>query len=63
MKKVFVLLAFCAAALISAVAQGPSGNQAVDNDFVHQQFGKDFTLVAEVPPWLAIWMATGLKTS
>ena len=50
MKKVFVLLAFCAAALISGVAQGPSGNQAVDNDFVHQQFGKDFTLVAEVPP-------------
>jgi hypothetical protein len=50
MKKVFVLLAFCAAALISAVAHGPSGNQAVDNDFVHQQFGKDFTLVPEVPP-------------
>src|SRR6202158_716517 len=49
MKKVFVLLAFCAAALISAVAHGPSGNQAVDNDFVHQQFGKDFTLVPELP--------------
>jgi hypothetical protein len=49
MRKLFLLLAFCAATLISAVAQGPSANRAVDSDFVHEQFGKDFVLIPEIP--------------
>jgi hypothetical protein len=45
----FLLLAFCVAIIASAVAQTASANRKVDNDFVQQQFGRDFTLVPEVP--------------
>lgn len=49
MSRMFLPLAFCVAIIASAVAQTPSANRKVDNDFVQQQFGKDFTLVPEVP--------------
>jgi hypothetical protein len=49
MKNSLLLLTFCLAMLVSAVAEGPSANRKVDNDFVHQQFGDDFTMLSEVP--------------
>jgi hypothetical protein len=49
MRKVFLLPALCLTLLASALAQVPSENHIVDSDFVRQQFGKDFTLVPEVP--------------
>jgi hypothetical protein len=49
MKNSLLLLTFCLALLVSAVAEGPSANRKVDNDFVHQQFGDDFTILPEVP--------------
>lgn len=33
----------------SSVGQAPSTDRSVDNDFVHQQFGNDFTMMGEVP--------------
>src|SRR5713101_6574942 len=47
MRKVSLLLAFSVAMLIPVFGQG-SAARKVDNDFVQQQFGKDFTLVPEV---------------
>lgn len=41
----FTLLFFA----VTAAAQQPAGS-AVDNDFVHKQFGEEFTLVADIPP-------------
>jgi hypothetical protein len=49
MRKLFLLLVFSVAVFASAVSQVPSADRKVDNDFVHQQFGNDFTLVSEVP--------------
>jgi hypothetical protein len=49
MKNSLLLLTFCLAVLVSAVAEGPSANRKVDNDFVHQQFGDDFTMLPEIP--------------
>ncbi len=48
MKKVFLLLAFSAAILLPALGQGNPAARKIDNDFVQQQFGADFTLVPEV---------------
>jgi hypothetical protein len=48
MRKVSLLLAFSLAILIPAFGQGLSPSRKVDNDFVQQQFGRDFTLVPEV---------------
>ncbi|MGA2234386.1 MAG: hypothetical protein ABSG23_02860 [Terriglobales bacterium] len=50
MRKVFLLLAFSVAMLIPAFAQGPSPSRKIDNEFVQQQFGDQFTLVPEVAP-------------
>src|SRR5229473_3104136 len=47
MRKVSLRLAFSVAMLIPVFGQG-SAARKVDNDFVQQQFGKDFTLVPEV---------------
>src|SRR5260370_21007167 len=47
MRKVSLLLAFSIATLIPGFGQVPAARK-VDNDFVQQQFGKDFTLVPEV---------------
>jgi hypothetical protein len=49
MRKLFLLLALSVAMLASSVAQVPSTDRKVDSDFVHQQFGGDFTLMPEVP--------------
>jgi hypothetical protein len=49
MRKTSILLGFCLAASLSLIAQAPAVNHTVDNDFVHQQFGKDFTMIAEIP--------------
>jgi len=49
MRKLFLLLVFGVAVFASAVSQVPSADRKVDNDFVHQPFGNDFTLVPEVP--------------
>jgi hypothetical protein len=53
MRKVSSLLAFSVALLLPALGQTPSATHAagvgiVDNDFVQQQFGKQFTYVPEV---------------
>jgi hypothetical protein len=53
MRKVSLLLAFSAfsvAILIPAFAQGPSAARKIDNEFVQQQFGDQFTLLPEVAP-------------
>src|SRR5216683_724026 len=48
MRKVSLLLAFSVAMSIPVFGQGPAAARKVDNDFVQQQFGSDFTLVPEV---------------
>ena len=48
MRKVSLLLAFSVALLIPAFGQGHPAPLKIDNDFVHQQFGDQFTLVPEI---------------
>jgi hypothetical protein len=48
MRKVALLLAFSVAMLIPAFGQGSLAARKIDNEFVQQQFGKEFTLVTEV---------------
>jgi hypothetical protein len=48
MRKISLLLAFSVAMLIPAFGQAPSAARKIDNDFVQQEFGKEFTLVPEV---------------
>ena len=48
MRKVSLLLAFSVALLIPAFAQGQPASRKVDNEFVQQQFGDQFTLVPEI---------------
>jgi hypothetical protein len=50
MRKVFLLLAFSVAVLIPASGQAPSAARKVDNEFVQQQFGREFTLLPELAP-------------
>ena len=53
MRKVSLLLAFSAfsvAMLIPAFAQGPPASRKIDNEFVQQQFGDQFTLLPEIAP-------------
>jgi hypothetical protein len=50
MKKISLLLAFSFAMLIPAFGQDPSASLKIDNEFVHQQFGKEFTFLPEFPP-------------
>jgi hypothetical protein len=47
MRKLSLLLAFSVAMLIPAFGQASAGRK-IDNDFVQQQFGKEFTLRPEV---------------
>lgn len=46
MRKASLLLAFTMALLIPAFGQAPA--RKIDNEFLHQQFGEDFTLVPEI---------------
>jgi hypothetical protein len=48
MRKVSLLLAFSVAMLIPAFGQGAAAARKVDNAFVQQQFGREFTLVPEI---------------
>jgi|SRR5580658_1516643 hypothetical protein len=48
MRTTFLLLAFSVALLIPAFGQGQPATRKIDNDFVQQQFGNQFTLVPEI---------------
>ena len=49
MRKIFLAVAFSLAMAFPMFAQGPAAAlKKVDNEFVHQQFGDQFTLVPEV---------------
>jgi hypothetical protein len=50
MRKLSLLLAFAVALIIPAFGQSPTSDRTIDNDFVHRQFGPDFTLVPDLPP-------------
>jgi hypothetical protein len=52
MRKVSLLLAFSFAILIPAFGQDSSAalSPKIDNEFVHQQFGKEFTFLPEFAP-------------
>jgi hypothetical protein len=52
MTKLSLLLVFAAAMLAPAFGQGSpaAAKKDIDNDFVQQQFGKEFTLIPEVKP-------------
>ena len=50
MRKVISLLAFSAAMLIPAFGQGQAAARKIDNEFVQQQFGDQFTLLPEFAP-------------
>ncbi len=49
MQKASFLLAFTVALLVPAVGQTPPAHK-ITNEFVQQQFGKEFTLVPELAP-------------
>src|ERR1700675_943095 len=50
MRKVSLLLAFGVAMLIPAFGQGSAAARKVDNEFVQQQFGREFTMLPELAP-------------
>lgn len=53
MRKPYLLLAFSAfsvAMLLPAFGQAPPADRKIDNEFVHKQFGDQFTLLPEFAP-------------
>lgn len=49
MRRIFLAVAFCVAVAVPMFAQGPWATQKrIDNEFVQQQFGTEFTLLPEV---------------
>jgi hypothetical protein len=48
MRKSSLLLAFSVALLIPAFGQAPPASRKIDNEFVQQQFGDQFTLLPEI---------------
>jgi hypothetical protein len=48
MRKIFLAMAFSLAMAVPVVAQFAAAPKKIDNDFVHQQFGTEFTLIPEV---------------
>ncbi len=50
MRKVSLLLAFSVATLLPAFGQGPAAARKIDNEFVQQQFGNQFTLLPNIGP-------------
>ena len=48
MRKALFLLAFSVAMLIPAFGQAQPPARKIDNDFVHRQFGPEFTLLPEI---------------
>jgi len=49
---VSLLLVFGVVTLLPAFAQSPTASRKVDNEFVHEQFGDQFTLLPEMTPVL-----------
>src|SRR5208283_810583 len=45
-----LLLGFSLAMLIPAFAEAPPAAPKIDNEFVQQQFGKEFTILPEIAP-------------
>jgi hypothetical protein len=54
MKHTYLLLALCVAMLVPAYGQQPAArkfdNQKIDNEFVHKEFGNQFTLIPDIAP-------------
>jgi hypothetical protein len=50
MRTAYFLLPLCLALTTAAFSQAPVAKGTIDNDFVHSQFGDQFTLIPEVPP-------------
>jgi hypothetical protein len=50
MRKASLLLAFSFAMMIPALGQGPAADRKIDNEFVQQQFGDQFTFLPEFAP-------------
>jgi hypothetical protein len=50
MRKASLLLAFGVAMLIPAFAQTPPAARKIDNEFVQQQFGNQFTIMPNIEP-------------
>ena len=51
MRRLLLAVGFSAAMAVSVAAQTPAAAQKqIDNDFVQQQFGKEFTLLKDVAP-------------
>ena len=50
MRRFLLAVGFSVAVAVSMVAQTPAAAQKIDNDFVQQQFGKEFTLLKDVAP-------------
>jgi len=50
MREAALLLTFTLSTLLTAFAQAPAAPRTIDNNFVQQQFGNQFTLVPEVQP-------------
>ena len=48
MRKMCLAVAFCVALAVGALGQGQASARKIDNEFVHQQFGTEFTIVPEV---------------
>ena len=50
MRTVHVLLLFCIAFTTAVFSQTPVAKGTIDNNFVHSQFGDQFTLVSDLAP-------------
>src|SRR6202795_3401369 len=50
MRNLSLLLAFSVAMLIPAFGQVPSAAHKVDNEFVQEQLGREFTILPELAP-------------
>lgn len=50
MRKAFFLLAFSGAMLLPVSGQGSAPARKIDNAFVQQQFGSEFTLLPDIAP-------------
>src|SRR5271157_4181088 len=50
MRKPSLLLAFSVALLLPAFGQAPAAARKIDNEFVQQQFGDQFTLLPDIAP-------------
>src|SRR5271166_5976524 len=48
MRRILLAVTFCVAVAFPMFAQGPGDAKKIDNDFVHQQFGTEVTLLPEV---------------